>query len=277
MHVDLFAGSRLITVRVFWGTVIACVVLAGTVGCSAATSPVASPAPTSSSGEPSAPPDAAAAVVVSVTDGDTVETSAGTVRIIGIDAPELGECGYDDAASYVSDLLPAGDTVTLTLPDGETEQDKYGRLLRYVDTAQGVDVASSLLAAGVVVARYDSTDGYPWHSREAEYHAAQTAVLGDAGVVTTVACKAAADAAEQARIAAEQQAAQEAASQQPQQPAVDEWWKQYTSCTKLKKNPNGHSTGPFSRDNPAEAAIYDWFANGTGNNGDGEGDGLACE
>lgn len=28
---------------------------------------------------------------------------------------------------------------------------------------------------------------------------------------------------------------------------------------------------------PAEAAIYDWFANGTGNNGDGEGDGLACE
>jgi hypothetical protein len=57
---------------------------------------------------------------------------------------------------------------------------------------------------------------------------------------------------------------------------VDEWWRQYSSCTKLKKNPNGHPTGPFARDNPAEAAIYDWFAHGTGNNGDGEGDGLAC-
>lgn len=260
--------------RVFWGTVIAGVVLAATVGCSAATSPVASPAPTSSSVAPSAPPGAAA-VVVSVIDGDTVETSAGTVRIIGIDAPERGECGYDDAASYVSGLLPEGDTVTLTLPDGENSEDKYGRLLRYVDTTQGVDVASSLLAAGVVVARYDSTDGYPWHPREADYHTAQTAVLGDAGTVKTVACKAAADAVEHARIAAEQQAAQEAAT--PPQPAVDEWWTQYTSCTKLKKNPNGHPTGPFSRDNPAEAAIYDWFANGTGNNGDGEGDGLACE
>lgn len=159
VRADHPAGSRLITVRVFWGTVIGCAVLAATVGGSAATSHVASPAPTSSSGEPSAPPGAAAAVVVSVTDGDTVGTSAGTVRIIGIDAPERGECGYDDASSYVSGLLPEGDTVTLTLPDGENEEDKYGRLLRYVDTTQGVDVASSLLAAGVVVARYDSTDG----------------------------------------------------------------------------------------------------------------------
>lgn len=274
MHVGRLAGSRLVIVRVFWGTVVACVVLTATVGCSAATSSVTSAPPISSSGEPSAPAGAEA-VVVSVIDGDTLETSAGTVRIIGIDAPERGECGYDDAASYASGLLAAGDTVTLTLPDGENPEDTYGRLLRYVDTVQGVDVASSLLAAGVVVARFDSTDGYPWHPREAEYRAAQTAVLGDAGTVMTVACKAAADAAEQARIAAEQQPAQEAAIQPL--PAVDGWWKQYTSCTKLKKNPNGHPTGPFSRDNPGEAAIYDWFANGTGNNGDGEGDGLACE
>ena len=93
--------------------------------------------------------------------------------------------------------------------------------------------------------------------------------------MSTTACAAAAQAAaeaEQARIAAEQQAAQA-----PAAPAVDEWWRQYSSCTKLKKNTNGHPTGPFSRDNPAEAAVYDWFANGTGNNGDGEGDGLACE
>ncbi|MGH7293260.1 MAG: thermonuclease family protein [Myxococcota bacterium] len=206
-------------------------------------------------------------------DGDTIETSAGTVRIIGIDAPEDGECGYVEASALVSSLLSPNDAIVLTLPEGENEADNYGRILRYVDTTQGVDVALSLLTAGLAVARYDSTDGYPAHPREAAYHAAQIATLTADGAVTTVACKAASDAAEQARIMAEQEAVEAPAPP----PAVDEWWKQYTSCTKLKNNANGHPTGPFSRDNPTEAATYDWFANGTGNNGDGEGDGLACE
>jgi micrococcal nuclease len=209
----------------------------------------------------------------SVVDGDTIETSAGTVRIIGIDAPESGECGFAEASALVSSLLAPGDPTLLTLPEGENEADNYGRILRYVDTAQGVDVALSLLTGGLAVARYDSTDGYPAHPREGVYHAAQIATLTADGAVTTVACKAASDAAEQARIMGEQEAVEAPAPP----PAVDEWWKQYTSCTKLKKNVNGHPTGPFSRDNPTEAAAYDWFANGTGNNGDGEGDGLACE
>jgi len=48
-------------------------------------------------------------------------------------------------------------------------------------------------------------------------------------------------------------------------------------------SPRCQERGPLRRElygprvDPAEAAIYDWFANGTGNNGDGEGDGLACE
>lgn len=214
---------------------------------------------------------------MSVVDGDTVETSAGTVRIIGIDAPELGECGYDEATTFVSSLLPPGDAITLELPSGQNDTDRYGRLLRYIDTAQGVDVGSSLLTAGLAVARYDSTDGYPAHPREADYHATQVASLAADGSVMTVACAAEAEAAEQARIAAEQQAAQEATEDAAEQPAVDEWWRQYSSCTRLKKSPDGYPTGPFSRDDPAEAAIYDWFANGTGNNGDGDGDGLACE
>ena len=57
----------------------------------------------------------------------------------------------------------------------------------------------------------------------------------------------------------------------------DRWWTQYTSCSKLKKNTAGHPTGPFRQDDPEDAAIYDWFANRTGNRGDGDGDGLACE
>ena len=251
--------------RGVWGPVVVVAVASLLVGC----------APGSASdAAPSATPTVGSQVTfASVVDGDTIETSAGTVRIIGIDAPETGECGYPEASALVSSLLSANDAIVLTLPEGENEADNYGRILRYGDTTQGVDVALSLLTAGLGVARYDSTDGYPAHPREAAYHAAQIATLTADGAVTTVACNAAADAAEQARIMAEQEAVEAPAPP----PAVDEWWRQYTSCTKLKNNANGHPTGPFSRDNPTEAATYDWFANGTGNNGDGEGDGLACE
>lgn len=266
--------------RGIWGLAAVAAAVLVLAGCAAEPSPRATPS-ASTAAEP-------AVTVDSVIDGDTIETTAGTVRIIGIDAPERGECGYDEAAALVASLLRPGDAVILQLPDGENDQDQHGRLLRYVDTVDGVDVAASVLAAGLAVARYDSADGYPAHPRETAYRAGQLATLTAAGVVSTPACaaaeaaaaQAAAEAAaaqaavdaEQARIAAEQQAAQP-----PAAPSVDEWWRQYSSCTKLKKNPNGHPTGPFSRDNPAEAAIYDWFANGTGNNGDGEGDGLACE
>lgn len=251
--------------RGVWGAVVVAVVASVLVGCA--------PGPTTGAPPSATPPVDSQVTFVSVVDGDTIETSAGTVRIIGIDAPETGECGYAEASALVSSLLSPADPTLLTLPEGENDADQYGRILRYVDTTQGVDIALSLLAAGLAVARYDSTDGYPAHPRESDYHATQIATLTPDGAVTTVACQATADAAEQARIMAEQGAVEAPAPP----PAVGEWWKQYTSCTKLKNNANGHATGPFSRDNPAEAAIYDWFANGTGNNGDGEGDGFACE
>ena len=272
--------------RVFWGTVAAAVIVAASAGCASAPpqgSLAATPVAETQAAEP-------AITVESVIDGDTIETSAGTVRIIGVDAPEQGECGYDEATALVSSLIAPGDPVVLELPPGENDTDKYGRILRYVDTVQGVDVAASLLSAGLAVARYDSTDGYPAHPRETAYRAAQVAMLSADGAVTTVACKAAADADQAARFAAEQQAAQQQATQQQatqqqatqqqatqQQAPADAWWMKYSSCGKLKKNTVGDPTGPFSRDDPAQAAAYDWFENGTGNNGDGDDDGYACE
>ncbi|WP_139230959.1 hypothetical protein [Microbacterium sp. cf046] len=128
----------------------------------------------------------------------------------------------------------------------------------------------SLLTAGLTVARYDSTDGYPAHPRESGYHAAQIATLTANGAVTTVACQVTADATEQYG-----RAGSNGGSGPP--PAVDEWWKQFTSRTNPKNNANGHPRIPFSRDNPAEAAIYDWFANCTGDNGDGVRNGPASE
>ena len=205
---------------------------------------------------PDSSAERASATFMSVVDGDTIETSAGTVRIIGIDTPERGECGHDQSAHTISSALAPGDTVTLELPPGQNDHDRHGRLIRYVTATNGTDLGLLQLQAGNGVARYDSRDGYPAHPREADYHAAQTATLNTDGVVITVACQAVAAAPLS---------------------TPDAWWEQYSSCTKLKNNSVGHATGPFSRDDPAQAAPYDWFANRTGNAGDGDGDGLACE
>lgn len=203
------------------------------------------------------------ATFISVVDGDTIETSAGTVRIIGIDTPERGECGHDRSAATIAGVLAGGDAVTLEFPAGQNDQDRYGRLLRYVTTPGGVDLGMLQIEAGNAVARYDSLDGYPAHPHEAEYRSSQQASLGPEGAVVTVACQAAAVAP--------------VAPPAPVAPVTDRWWEQYTSCAKLKKNVAGHPTGPFRQGDPADAAPYEWFAHGTGNNGDGDGDGLACE
>lgn len=223
------------------------------------------PEPSASSVESttgSSDPGTQTATFVSVVDGDTVETSAGVVRLIGIDSPERGECGHDEATSAVSDLLSAGDQVTLVLPPGQNDRDKHGRLIRYVITADGVDLGLMQLEAGNAVARYDATDGYPEHPRQAAYHSAQIASLDSNRRVVTVACERSPSAS---------------AAPAGGDSTGDAWWMQYSSCAKLKKNTVGHPTGPFRRDDPNEAAIYEWFAHGTGNRGDGDGDGLACE
>jgi len=243
----------------------------GLVGCAGASprtpqelrrSPAATAGATTPPGSPSAaarPPSGGDPTsFVSVIDGDTIETGAGTVRILGIDAPERGECGHDDASAAIGRLLSAGDPVTVTLPPGENDHDQHGRRIRYVVTVAGIDLGLMQLESGNALARYDSTDGYPAHPREAAYHAAQVASPGPDGSVLTIACQGAAPPS----VA----------------PATDNrWWEQYSSCAKLKKNTVGHPTGPFARDDPAQAEIYDWFANRTGNRGDGDGDGLACE
>lgn len=231
--------------------------------------------PVGTGAEPTAhPTEPAATTVIAVIDGDTIDTRDGVVRLIGVDAPERGDCGYAEASAFVASLVPPGDRVTLELPAGENETDQHGRILRYARTADGEDIGMSLLTSGHAVARYDSMDGYPGHPLESHYRSAQTATLTAEGTVMTVACRAAADAREQSNLGAEDEATVPTSS--PADPA-GEWWRQYRSCATLRENPHGHPVGPFSRDDPNEAAIYDWFANGTGNKGDGEGDGLACE
>lgn len=111
--------------------------------------------------------------VLAWVDGDTVRTTAGVVRLIGVDAPESGTCGAQKALRVARRSAPVGSTVRLVAPSSVDDRDGYGRALRYVDRGR-VDVALRLLRAGVP-ARFDSRDGYDAHPRQARYRAADAA------------------------------------------------------------------------------------------------------
>jgi len=136
-------------------------------GCGTATADteeaVATPTPTST---PTPTPEPL--TVTSVVDGDTVDLSDGeTVRLIGIDAPEDGTCGADEATARLSDLV-LGQEITLDNPEMVEDRDKYDRLLAYI-VVDGTDAGTVLLSEGLAMPRYNSTDGYGEHPREAEY------------------------------------------------------------------------------------------------------------
>jgi micrococcal nuclease len=116
-------------------------------------------------------------VVVDVVDGDTIDVEHADgrverVRVIGIDAPESGECGYGEASEEMASMVRDRE-VTLT-PGARDDRDRYDRLLRYVDV-DGIDAGLTLIEEGLAVARYDSRDGYGAHPREDTYVATDAA------------------------------------------------------------------------------------------------------
>ncbi|SEI78652.1 thermonuclease family protein [Demequina mangrovi] len=119
------------------------------------------------------------ASIVRWIDGDTVATSIGRVRLIGLDTPELsGRCATaQEALAAAEQLAPAGTLVKLTDPASVDDTDQLGRMLRYVDLVDGTDVGYSLLVNALGDARFDSRDGYDWHPREKAYreHSASVA------------------------------------------------------------------------------------------------------
>ena len=111
------------------------------------------------------------ATVKKVVDGDTiyVEELDDSIRILGYDTPERGDCGYDQATNALTFLLGTG-PVTITTDTGN-DRDKYGRYLRHV-LVGGVPVGLTMIESGNANARYDSLDGYPRHRYQDEYRAA---------------------------------------------------------------------------------------------------------
>lgn len=234
----------------------------------------AAPSPTSPHDIGTTEADSANVTFISAIDGDTIKTSAGTVRLIGIDTPERGECGYDEARTLIDDYIWDGDEISLVLPPGQNDTDVYDRLLRYVYTAEGDDIGLVQIQEGNAVARYDSYDGYPSHPHEDAYHDAQLAEFVDGWVITAECADADSDAPLESVEVEPEPAAGNAFTPETE---VDAWWMQYPSCSSLKKNTVGDPKGPFNVNDPAEVDIYNWFQYGTGYRGDGDGDGLACE
>jgi endonuclease YncB( thermonuclease family) len=114
-------------------------------------------------------PSSTRTVPLTAVDGDTVKLLDGqSVRVIGIDTPERGECGYHEATDLTQQTISQG--ATLQRVAGHENTDRYDRLLRYVVTDNGVDLGTRLLRAGLATARYDSRDGYDSHPKEDKYH-----------------------------------------------------------------------------------------------------------
>lgn len=87
--------------------------------------------------------------VVRVIDGDTFVIKTGDrVRLIGLDAPEVGSCGSDEATKILSGLI----LNRIIKIDRET-RDSWGRRLGMV-YAEGVNVNLEMVRSGW--ARYDS-------------------------------------------------------------------------------------------------------------------------
>ncbi len=106
-----------------------------------------------------APPRPAYAI-----DGDSVRVGSVTVRLLGIDTPEYGRCGFRKATTATKALIADGVRIRHVMG-----RDRYGRTLAYLRTADGRDIGAVLLRRGLAVSRYDSMDGYPAHPRQASY------------------------------------------------------------------------------------------------------------
>lgn len=92
-----------------------------------------------------------------VVDGDTIEVvkdgAKEKVRLIGINTPETVdprkkvECFGNEASAHAKELL-TGKQVKLVTDDTQTKYDKYGRLLAYVYTDDGLFVNKHMIEEG---------------------------------------------------------------------------------------------------------------------------------
>lgn len=149
-------------------------------------------------GIPPRPDDAFLLIVEYVIDGDTIKatvdepngvittTERVSVRVIGIDTPELRpqpECWAEEATDHLSAMLPEGSRVWAA-PDREW-YDRYDRALLYLWTEDGTFINQRMVATGDAASmEVRPNDSY------AALFAATEAAARDAGLGRWSACAA---------------------------------------------------------------------------------------
>lgn len=102
-----------------------------------------------------APSGLTSVAVQRVVDGDTLRLSDGrSVRMIGLNTPELGKNGRSDepfamAARKRLEALVAASDGRVSLLLGKEAKDRYGRTLAHVYGADGANVEAQMLAEGL--------------------------------------------------------------------------------------------------------------------------------
>lgn len=133
-------------------------------------------------------------LVEDVIDGDTIRVKMNgesvVVRLIGIDAPELArggkgdECFARESKARLEELV-AQATVRLEGDETQQDTDRYGRLLRYVYTAQG-ELANKMLIAEGFAFEYTYAKRYVF--ADEFVNAQQDASQAGAGLWNTSVC-----------------------------------------------------------------------------------------
>lgn len=102
-------------------------------------------------------------VVAEIVDGDTFKTATGdVVRVLGIDSCEMSTPGGRKAKEDAAVFLLQGGPITLHAQPGAPDRDRYGRLLRYVQTPLG-DLGKGLVVSphtGVYAGKNDASAEY---------------------------------------------------------------------------------------------------------------------
>jgi micrococcal nuclease len=90
-------------------------------------------------------------ICTSIIDGDTFTLGNGdTVRLIGIDAPELSQPGGEVSREYLAHLIMGN---PITLERGSEDRDNYNRLLRFV-YINDLCINEEMIRQGYAEARY---------------------------------------------------------------------------------------------------------------------------
>lgn len=101
--------------------------------------------------------------ITKIVDGDTIDTSFGRVRLLGINTPEKNRAGYQEATNYLKQL----ENKTVNLEKIGENKDQYGRLLRYVFYGD-LFINKEILALGLAHFYSYEEDKYTDELRETE-------------------------------------------------------------------------------------------------------------